>query len=575
MLKHISSNDPNVDICLVGTGPVGIALALELERRGRDVLVLESGDDDVKPNEASRAEIVDPLRHVSMDLAVCRALGGTSWTWGGRCVPYDAVDWMQRNFVAEARWPIGPEELARWNQRAAQILNCGDRFDIPYPSKLTDGLKLECVERWSRRSQLMLDYREHILSSERIRLSINATVIGMNFSPDGMRVESLEVSTPLGPRQVRARRFVLAMGGVETTRFLLNVQQKWPVHFGGIDGPLGRYYMGHISGKITDIVFDRPRDMRELDFKLDASAGAFYRRRFMLSAETQLRHRVLNTAFWPDNPAFYDPNHRSGVLSAVFLALAFPPTGRKLLPEGIRLAHTGPRPYPLGAHMRNAVLGAPRATADLYKILRDRFLRKPRKPGFLVTNSGGCYALHYHAEQVPNPDSRITLSGERDSFGVARARVDLRYCDQDIESVIDSHRLLDQALRANGIGRLKFMYPEEQLQDRVYSQAADGYHQAGSTRMGIDPRTSVVDSDLRVHGIANLFVASSSVFPSSGQANSTFLAVTFALRLAEHLDAERDAQYGDTMALSGRAVSLPSTSAEFKRAGTAHVDTEE
>ncbi len=554
MLKPISPNDASVEICLVGTGPVGIALALELERRGRDVLVLESGDVNVKPSEASRAEIVDPLRHASMELAVCRALGGTSWTWGGRCVPYDAVDWMERDFVAEARWPVGPEQLARWNQRAAQILNCGDRFDIPYPSKLAGGLKLDSVERWARRSQLMLDYREPILRSKRIQLSLNTTVTGVNFSPDGMRAESLEVNTPSGRCQVKARQFVLAMGGVETTRFLLNVQQKWPGHFGGIDGPLGRFYMGHISGKISNIVFDHPPDIEELDFKLDASAGAFYRRRFMLSAEMQLRHRVLNTAFWPDNPAFYDPSHRSGVLSAVFLALAFPPTGRKLLPEGIRLAHTGPRPYPLGAHMSNAVLGAPRAIVDLYKILRDRIVRKPRKPGFLLTNSGGCYALHYHAEQVPNSSSRITLSNERDSFGVARARVDLRYCDQDIESVIDSHRLLDQALRANRIGRLRFMYPEEQLRDRINSQAADGYHQAGTTRMGVDPRTSVVDSDLRVHGIDNLFVASSSVFPSSGQANSTFLAVTFALRLAEHLDSRREALNTDTIALSARAV---------------------
>lgn len=551
MLKPISSNDPSVEFCLVGTGPVGIALALELERRGHDVLVLESGDIEVKFSEASGAEIVDPHRHVSMDLAVCRALGGTSWTWGGRCVPYDAVDWMQRDFVPESRWPFGPEEVTRWTRRAAEILNCGERFDVPYPSKLIDGLNLDSVECWSRRSQLMLDRREHILRSERIRLSLKTTVTGMNFSPDGMRVESLEVSTPSGPFQVRARRFVLAMGGVETTRFLLNVQQKWPARFGGIDGPLGRYYMGHISGKIASVLLDRPRDIKELDFKLDASVGAFYRRRFMFSAEAQLRHRVLNTAFWPDNPAFYDPSHHSGVLSAVFLALAFPPTGRRLLPEGIRLAHTGPRPYPLGAHMRNAVLGAPRATADLYKILRDRFLRKPRKPGFLVSNSGGCYALHYHAEQVPNLHSRITLSRERDSFGVARARVDLRYTDQDIESVIDSHRLLDQALRANDIGRLSFIYPEKQLRDRVYAQAADGYHQVGSTRMGTDPRTSVVDSDLRVHGIANLFVASSSVFPSSGQANSTFLAVTFALRLAEHLDAQREARNADAIPLSG------------------------
>jgi len=137
---------------------------------------------------------------------------------------------------------------------------------------------------------------------------------------------------------------------------------------------------------------------------------------------------------------------------------------------------------------------------------------------------------------------------------VARARIDLRFIDQDIASVIDSHRLLDQALRANGIGRLSFMYPEEELRDRIFSQAADGYHQAGTTRMGTDPRTSVLDSDLRVHGIANLFVASSSAFPSSGQANSTFLAVCFALRLAEHLDIRRDALNVETVARSTPAL---------------------
>lgn len=88
-----------------------MAVALELERRGRDVLVLESGDLEVKPCEASRADIADPSRHVAMDLAVCRALGGTSWTWGGRCVPYDPINCMDPEFVAEARWPISPDEI--------------------------------------------------------------------------------------------------------------------------------------------------------------------------------------------------------------------------------------------------------------------------------------------------------------------------------------------------------------------------------------------------------------------------------------------------------------------------------
>jgi len=541
MLKPISSNEPMVNCCLVGTGPVGIALALEFERLGQDILVLESGGIEVQTSDASRAEIVDPLRHASMDLAVCRALGGTSWTWGGRCVPYDKIDWIDRDFVSEARWPVGPQDVDGWNRRAGEILQCGDTFDIPCVRKLSHGLAMDSVERWARRPQLMLDYRQRLLQSDRIRLSLNSTVTGINLSPDGLRVVSLAVNTPSGSCEVKARRFILAMGGVETTRLLLHVQQKWPKHFGGIDGPLGRYYMGHISGKISNIVFDRPRDIDELDFKLDPNAGAFYRRRFMLTADAQLQHRVLNTAFWPDNPAFYDPSHRSGVLSGVFLALAFPPTGRRLLSEGIRLAHTGPRPYAIGAHLRNALLGAPRAGSDVYRILRDRFVRQPRKPGFLVKNPAGRYALHYHAEQVPNPHSRISLSSQQDSFGVARAVIDLRYLDQDVQSVIDSHRILDQSLRANGIGRLQFMYPDEGLRDRVFAQAADGYHQVGSTRMGTDPLTSVVNSDLRVHGIANLFIASSSVFTSSGQANSTFLAITFALRLADYLHAQRDA----------------------------------
>lgn len=255
----------------------------------------------------------------------------------------------------------------------------------------------------------------------------------------------------------------------------------------------------------------------------------------MLTTNAQTANRVLNTSFWPDNPPFYDPNHHSGVLSSVFLALAFPPTGRYLLPEAIRLAHTGPRPYQLAAHLRNAILGAPRGTVDMVRILRDRFLRKPRKPGFLVPNRGGKYALHYHAEQVPSPSSRIRLTGDTDAFGVRRANIDLRYTDQDIDSVVESHRLLDQALRANGIGRLEYWDSPQKLREHIWETASDGFHQVGSARMGEDPAQSVVDPDLKVHGLSNLYVASSAVFPSTGQANSTLLAVAFAMRLAHRL----------------------------------------
>jgi hypothetical protein len=377
-------------------------------------------------------------------------------------------------------------------------------------------------------------HRPALLASSRIKVCLKSTVTGLNLTNDGKTVESLKVTTPGGERTVKARQFVLAAGGVETTRLLLYFQRSHLDYFGGIDGPLGRYYMGHLSGKIASIQFDKPADFGELDFKRDAN-GFFYRRRFMLTTEGQMDNRVLNTSFWPDNPPFYDPSHRSGVLSAVFLALAFPPSGRRLLSEAIRLAHTGPRPYKIAAHLRNALLGAPRGAVDMYRILRDRFLRRPRKPGFLVPNPGGKYALHFHAEQIPDSSSRIRLSGETDIFGVPRALIDLRFTEQDIDSVLESHRLLDQSLQANGIGHLEYWYSPSKAREYLWETAGDGLHQVGTARMGEDPSQSVVDPDLKIHGLSNLHIASSAVFPSTGQANCTLLAVAFAMRMAHRL----------------------------------------
>ena len=448
---------------------------------------------------------------------------------------YDEVDWLNRDFVADAHWPITHDEIRPWYKLASEYLLCGDdSFAIPYPGKLGDGLTLDFVERWSTEPRLMLVHRKALLDSPRIKISLRSTVTGLNLSHDGQAVESLAVSTPAGPRAVKARRIILATGGVEATRLLLHVQQSYPQLFGGVDGPLGRCYMGHLSGKIAGIQFANPDTIRDLDFKLDDN-GAFYRRRLMLTTEAQVQHKVLNTAFWPDNPPFYDPTHRSGVLSAVFLALAIPPVGRRLLPEAIRQMHTGPRPYQLAAHLRNAVLGAPRGAADMARILRDRLVRRPRKPGFLVRNRGGKYALHYHAEQVPTGASRIRLTHELDAFGVPRASIDLRFTEQDVESVIESHRLLDASLRANGMGRLEYWDPPDRMRERVWETAADGYHQVGGVRMGVDPGRSVVDANLKAHGLDNLYVASSAVFASSGQANSTLLAVALAMRLAHRL----------------------------------------
>ncbi|HEX7159540.1 MAG TPA: GMC oxidoreductase [Edaphobacter sp.] len=454
---------------------------------------------------------------------------------------------MKRDFVPDSDWPIRREDIEPWYKPACEYMLCGDdTFQIPYSREigddpvddlsddLIDDLILDGVERWSAEPHLVLFYRERLQRSERITVCLNSTVIDLDLGQDGRSIESVVVATPGGKVRVRARHVVLATGGVEATRLLLTVQRRWPEHFGGTGGPLGRYYMGHLYGAISSLVFDNPRSSAAFDWVLDAN-GAYYRRRFMLSAKVQLENKVLNSAFWLDNAQFRDPRHGSGILSAFFLALAFPAIGRLIRSEDVRLLEVGPKPYQVGAHLTNIVRDVPGTAKDGYMALRDRVFRKPRKPSFTFLNRGGRFTLRYHAEQVPNPESRIVLTDEVDRHGMPRVSIDFRFSDQDARSVVDSHYLLDRALQADKIGHLELWYPQEQLQERVMEVATDGHHQVGVTRMGDDPRDSVVDANLKVHGVDNLYVVSTSVYRTDSQANSTLLAVALGMRLASHL----------------------------------------
>jgi len=143
------------------------------------------------------------------------------------------------------------------------------------------------------------------------------------------------------------------------------------------------------------------------------------------------------------------------------------------------------------------------------------------------------YPFQYHGEQLPNPASKVTLTQEKDRLGRRRLAIDLRFAPQDIDGIIRAHEHWDQYFRKLGVGELE--YQHDDLEQAVDRRLGGGFHQAGTTRMSVSPADGVVDQNLAVHGVPNVYVASSSAFVTSGQANSTFMIVAFAVRLADHL----------------------------------------
>jgi choline dehydrogenase-like flavoprotein len=528
---------------VVGSGPAGLTLALELARFGRPALVLESGL--ARPGAAqalSAAEIVAPGRHDDMSVAIARRLGGTSNLWGGRCAPLDPIDFAPRAFAQDARWPIRHKEIARFYEIACRYVHCGEAaFDLAAPEFEAEGddFSLSHIERASNKPRFQKAHAAALAASRLVDVRLGLTVVDLELAEDG-RVTGVVVAAADGERTVlHADRVVLAAGGLESTRLLLAMQRRRAALFGGEGGPLGRYYMGHIIGEIADIVIADERLDAALDFLIDGR-GSFVRRRFTPSPRLIIGDELPNIAFWPVVPPIADPRHASGPLSAVALALSAPFLGRALVPEAIHSRHLA-APIDWLAHARNVAADLPATAAFLRAFIERRYLNAHRIPGYFLRNHRRRYGLSYHAEQSPRRNSRVTLARETDALGLPRLRIDLRFAREDAAAVARAHKRLAQWLAASGLGHIEYRQPAADCVDAVEALMSHGTHQIGTARMGSTRRDGVVDSDLRCFDCANLFVVGSAVFPTSGQANPTLSIVAFAARLAATLAAEATA----------------------------------
>jgi hypothetical protein len=243
----------------------------------------------------------------------------------------------------------------------------------------------------------------------------------------------------------------------------------------------------------------------------------------------------MNVSFWPVVPSARDHRHRSGILSAAFLALTVAPVGRQLVAELIRRKLVGEPPYKRLSHLGNIVRDPLALLVKGPWFLWRRKFARPALPGFFVSNRARRYGLEFHSEQWPNPDCRIVLGQEKDALGLPRLRINYHFTDKDTRSIVKAHDLFDQWLRNEDLGRLDYRYDRAGLAQGVLEEANHGVHQIGTIRMAATSEAGVVDEDGKAFGTRNLYVAGTAILPTSGQANPTFTAALLAFRLADHL----------------------------------------
>jgi len=546
-----------VDVCIVGSGAAGISMALALSGRGLSVLLLESGRmEHHDPTQALYAgSVADEKLHSPPDKYRHRRFGGATAIWGGRCMPFDPIDFEAREYIPHSGWPIAYEDLAPFYPEANRLAEAGPfeySADAAFgPGKPmiqgfhSDRVRTDGIERFSCPTNFAARYRERLQQAPDVTVLMGANCTGIRLQADGSRVRAVDVATLEGHRfTVAAQDTVLAVGGLETARLLLASRDVAPAGIGNEHDVVGRYYMCHIAGNVGKLTVKGPTSNVRHGYEVSPE-GIYCRRRISLSEAEQRRLGVANMVARLHFPRITDPAHRSGVLSGLFMA-------RRLISYEYskRLKDGAPPTASVYArHLWNIVTGPVDTLGFLWHWVRRRTLAQRKFPSVILRNKSNQFSLEMHGEQIPQPDSRVTLTDDCDALGMPRIRVDWRYSPADIDAVRKTLDVLVEEFARSGLAT--FEYDGAALEHDLTRFGAYGGHHCGTARMGTDPHTSVVDADCRVHSVANLYVAGSAVFPTSSQANPTLTLIAVSLRLAEHLVERARARNAAVQEMSG------------------------
>ncbi len=529
----------SADVCIVGSGPVGLSMAEDLAARGLTVCMVESGglEYDAAEHELCRAELGGD-RAVDPHVIRTRQFGGLSNAWsivydrptiGVRYVPFDAIDLEARPEIPHSGWPLGLNELRPWYESAQAVCELGE-FAYDGSSQATPDLP--CLDsvggelrttlfQFGPSSRFFLKSKDILARSGRVQVLLHTTALELATSEDDSHVKALQVGCLNGRRfRVVARSYVLATGAIENARLMLLSNGTNPAGVGNRHDVLGRYLMDHPQDHSSHIV---PSSRAMYDrlglYDLRATGGVGYMAKLGFSPEAIRHHDVLNMSFllFPLDATSLSPAVNSfRSLVTGHSRFAPPPT------LGGKLAAMARDPFSIVQHLYRFYA----QPGVLSSIGRGGWSQVPHKSRTFVDH----IEVVNQVEQYPHPDNRVVLGDSRDALGQRRLRYEFSWRPEDQDRFVRSRQLFGRLSQEAGLGRYHFD-PEKP------PGIPSSHHPMGTTRMHADPAQGVVDANCQVHGVDNLFVAGASVFPTGGYANPTLSAIALGLRLAAFLAA--------------------------------------
>ncbi len=522
MLIDLSAGAPgrlDADVAVIGAGAAGITVARHLLSRGLNVLLLESGglDHHASTSDLNAGESIGET-YYDLESSRLRFFGGTTAIWGGRCAQLDPIDFEQRDWVPHSGWPFPAAELGRWYERARPLVGLpATRPDFGAVNGRVGRLNGGeiAINHWEFDHQFDrfgASRNRDLFDHPRLIVALHATVREIVALPSGRAISHLDVRGPSGePIAVHAGNFVVAAGGIENARLLLASQSVIPTGIGNQNDLVGRFFMEHPHAR-GGTLRGAPA-WQLLSFFANRSAGEVVAAPLLTATESfQHSRELLN--------------------SAITIAARPPSGGRHSLVKRAYL------------HAKHKV--EPTTVArSMWKTQRlaGRLVKHSVGPLFpwLGYRSGRSeLTVVLRAEQAPNPESRVTLTDKLDSLGMPRVRLDWRIGELDVRTASELVRAASRAFASSGLGRIEVAEWLErgrgwQFDPLVSAHPIGGFHHMGTTRMANDPRSGVTDGFGQVHGLANLFVAGTSLFPTSGWANPTLTMLALALRTADRI----------------------------------------